>query len=270
MSIFKIWSMKNWLTLSFVMSALSPPTFRTFGLVGFPLSHSFSKKYFDQKFRSEGISNVSYGLFPLKDREELEKFVQSRNYTGLNVTIPYKETVLSVLDECTEEAAAIGAVNVIYNREGYLIGHNTDCQGFDRALEKDLGPVHSYRRALILGTGGSARSIAFALRRREIEVAFVSRNADRGDFTYEDLTPEVLQAYTLIVNCTPVGMWPNIHNSPNLPYEALTERHALFDLVYNPAQTTFLERGIAAGARTCNGMKMLVEQAEAAWEIWNS
>lgn len=262
--------MKNCITLLTIMSVPSPPAFRTFGLVGFPLSHSFSKKYFDQKFRSEGISNVSYGLFPLKDREELEKFVQSRNYSGLNVTIPHKQSVLSVLDDCSEEAAAIGAVNVINNKSGYLVGHNTDCLGFDRALEKDLGPVEAYQRALILGTGGSARSIAYALNRREIDVAFVSRNADIGDYTYDELSPEILQSYTLIINCTPVGMWPDIHNSPDIPYEALSSSHALFDLVYNPAQTTFLERGSAAGARTCNGMKMLVEQAEAAWEIWNS
>ena len=248
----------------------SPPTFRTFGLVGFPLSHSFSKKYFDHKFRSEGITNVSYGLFPLKDREELEKFVESKNYSGLNVTIPYKQAVLPLLDSCSEEASAIGAVNVIHNKSGKLYGHNTDCLGFERALIKDLGPVTNYDHALILGTGGSARSIAFSLRRQGIEVAFVSRSEVSGDFTYADLTPEIIAKYTLIVNCTPVGMWPDIHSSPELPYEALSPSHALFDLVYNPEQTTFLERGVAVGARTCNGMKMLVEQAEAAWEIWNS
>ncbi|NBB89126.1 MAG: shikimate dehydrogenase [Bacteroidetes bacterium] len=252
------------------MSKSSPPAFRTFGLVGFPLSHSFSKKYFDQKFRSENIANVSYGLFPMKDKRELQKFVESKNYSGLNVTIPYKQAVIPMLDECSEEAEAIGAVNVIHNKSGYLMGYNTDCLGFDRALEKDLGPVDAFQKALILGTGGSARSIAFALRRKGIKFSFVSRTRTGSDFSYETLSRDTLQAFKLIINCTPVGMWPDIHDSPQIPYDGLTDAHALFDLVYNPPQTTFLERGKIYGARTCNGMKMLVEQAEAAWEIWNS
>jgi shikimate dehydrogenase len=246
------------------------PDFRTFGLVGFPLSHSFSKKYFDHKFRSESISNVTYGLFPLKDEDELKKFVLSRNYSGLNVTIPYKQSVISILDSCSEEAAAIGAVNVINNKNGHLVGFNTDCIGFERALRKDLGPVNSYTKALILGTGGSARSIAYALNEHGIDVSFVSRTKASGDFTYESLTSDIVRSHNLIVNCTPLGMWPDIHSCPNMPYEALTEDHSLFDLVYNPEQTTFLERGSEAGARTCNGMRMLIEQAEVAWEIWNS
>lgn len=252
------------------MSHSSTSAFRTFGLIGFPLSHSFSKKYFDQKFRNEDISNVSYGLFPLKDEQELKKFVLSRNYSGLNVTIPYKQAVMPLLDEISEEARAIGAVNVIQNNNGHLIGCNTDCRGFERALKKWLGRVNNISSALILGTGGSARSIAYAFHLHDIDCAFVSRQADKTDFTYSQLDAEIIKSFPLIVNCTPVGMWPKMKEAPALPYDALGPDHALFDLVYNPEQTEFLRLGAERGARTCNGMKMLIEQAEASWEIWNS
>ena len=243
---------------------------RKFGLIGFPLSHSFSKRYFTQKFIYEDIQNASYGLFPLKNEEEVASFLENRNFTGLNVTIPYKATVIPHLDELTPEVESIQAVNVINNDEGRLIGYNTDTVGFEMALLKWLGPDMEIENALILGTGGSAKSISFTLDKNDISYLKVSRSPKRGDVTYEDLNASHIEQAQLIINCTPVGMWPNVHEAPPIPYDLLTTDHALFDLVYNPEKTLFLKKGEEQGCRIRNGMKMLIEQAEEAWRIWNA
>ena len=241
-----------------------------YGLIGFPLSHSFSKRYFTQKFIYEGVENASYGLFPLKDEKEVLQFIKNRNFSGINVTIPYKATVMPHLDELSPEAEAIQAVNVINNVDGKLYGYNTDCTGFEIALIKWLGPELPVKNALILGTGGSAKSIAFALERNDIPFLKVSRSSDRGDLTYEDLNASHIEQTDLIINCTPVGMWPNVHDAPPIPYDLLHKQHKLFDLVYNPEKTLFLTLGEEQGCAIRNGMKMLVEQAEEAWRIWNN
>jgi shikimate dehydrogenase len=245
-------------------------TMHKYGLIGFPLSHSFSKRYFTQKFIYEGVENASYGLFPLKDEREVGRFLTNKNFSGINVTIPYKATVIPFLDELSEEAQAIQAVNVINNVDGKLIGYNTDCIGFEIALIKWLGPGLPVKNALILGTGGSAKSIAYALEKNNIPFLNVSRSASKGDLSYEQLNASHIEQADLIINCTPVGMWPNVHNAPPIPYDLLNSQHRLFDLVYNPEKTLFLTLGEERGCSIRNGMKMLVEQAEEAWRIWNN
>lgn len=244
--------------------------FKKYGLIGFPLSHSFSKRYFTQKFIYENIQNASYGLFPLKNEKEVATFLKNRNFTGLNVTIPYKSTVIPYLDELSEEAQAIQAVNVIDNLNGKLIGYNSDTVGFEMALLKWLGPDLNIKNALILGTGGSSKSVSFSLKKNGISYLNVSRSPKRGQVTYEDLNASHIEQAQLIVNCTPVGTWPNIHEAPPIPYELLTPEQSLFDLVYNPEKTLFLKKGEEKGCRIRNGMKMLIEQAEEAWQIWSS
>lgn len=251
-------------------SNLKSGVIRKFGLIGFPLSHSFSKRYFTQKFIYEDIQDAYYGLFPLKNEEEVARFIDNRNYAGLNVTIPYKATVIPRMDELSEEAEAIQAVNVINNLDGKLIGYNTDTTGFEMALIKWLGSELDISNALVLGTGGSAKSIGYTLNKYDIPFLKVSRSDKRGDVTYEELNASHIEQTQLIINCTPVGMWPDVHDAPPIPYDLLTPDQALFDLVYNPEKTLFLKNGEERGCKTRNGMKMLIEQAEEAWRIWNA
>ena len=249
-----------------------------YGLIGYPLAHSFSAQYFSEKFAQEG-RDAAYTNFPLEHVPDLHAFAAEHpRLRGLNVTIPHKQAAIPQLDALSPEAEAIGAVNVIkVERSGgtaadaggvRLVGYDTDVVGFRESLEPLL--TGGERRALVLGTGGAACAVAHGLRELGIAVQLVSRTR-RGDgsISYADITPEVLAGHLLVVNCSPVGMHPHTEDAPAIPYAALTPRHLLYDLVYNPPETTFLRRGREQGARTKNGLEMLHRQAEAAWRIWN-
>lgn len=242
---------------------------RLFGLIGYPLSHSFSKKYFSEKFEQEGITDCRYELFPLAAIDELPALLAAYpELCGLNVTIPYKEQVIPFLDTQHSLVKAIGACNCIRIAAGQLQGFNTDAIGFQRSLQEKLLPDH--RQALVFGTGGAAKAVCYGLRQLNIDYQLVSRRKMYDQLSYEEVTEKLLETHTLLINTTPLGMYPNITEAPPLPYEALTSHHYLYDLVYNPEQTLFLQKGVAAGARTKNGMDMLVIQAEESWKIWNS
>jgi len=244
---------------------------RKFGLIGMPLAQSFSKKYFTAKFENEGI-DACYELFELQDIAEFTALKEHGDLSGMNVTIPYKEKVIPYLDELDNTAAEIGAVNVIQftRHEGIvkLKGYNSDAIGFDTSFSPFLKPFH--RKALILGTGGASKAIDYVLRKKGVETTFVSRTPKPGMLTYSQLTQEILADHPVIVNSTPVGTFPKSDACPAIPYEFLTVNHLLFDVVYNPAETLFLKNGRAQGATGINGEAMLIGQAVAAWEIWNS
>lgn len=244
---------------------------RTFGLVGRSLAHSFSQTYFTQKFYQLGLDEYRYELFELAAASELPRLLaQHPDLSGLNVTIPYKEQIWPYLDEVASSAARVGAVNVIEIRpDGRLIGHNTDYVGFRESLRTFYPVPAAGARALVLGTGGAAKAVAVALRELDIAYWLVSRDMMGQHLTYADLTPEVLAAHPLIINTTPLGTYPDVDACAPLPYAALTPQHYLYDLVYNPRETLFLQKGREAGANTKNGFDMLERQAEAAWAIWN-
>lgn len=243
---------------------------RKFGLIGFPLTHSFSKKYFTQKFQNEHIPDAVYDLYELPELKELPALIsQNPELKGLSVTIPHKKKVIPFLNELNETAAKIGAVNTIKISEGKLKGYNTDVIGFRESLKKFL-PQNFRSRALILGTGGAAQAVKAALQELQIPFQSVSRNPDSGNLTYENLTPEIIEMHQLIINTTPLGTFPKVETCPPIPYGFLTPQHFLFDLVYNPEETIFMKNGRERGAKTQNGYEMLVLQAEAAWQIWNS
>lgn len=244
---------------------------RLFGLIGYPIDKSLSPHFFQKKFEREGIKDAVYQLFPLTSITDFPRLIEREKYlVGLNVTHPYKEAIIPYLDELTDEARAIGAVNTIaIHRAGdciKLTGHNTDCEGF-RLLLKEAGTALP-DRALVLGTGGAAKAVAYVLRQQGISFHFVSRNAGENRLTYRDITPYIILQNRLIINATPVGMWPDTELCPPLPYSALTPEHLLIDLIYNPAETAFLREGLARGARCLNGMTMLEGQAEASWRFW--
>lgn len=245
---------------------------RLFGLIGYPLSHSFSKKYFSEKFEREDIRDTCYELFPIPEINELPGLLkQYPNLTGLNVTIPYKQAVLPFLDELSAGASAVGAVNTILINSGRLIGYNTDVAGFETSLRNWL--LEERRtvaglRALILGTGGAAKAVAFVLEQMHISFDSVSRSPGPGQISYAQITPDLLGRAHLIINTTPLGMAPNTQSKPDLPYGAVGEAHFFYDLVYNPAVTAFMEAALSRGARAKNGLDMLYGQAEAAWSIW--
>lgn len=243
---------------------------KEFGLIGFPLSHSFSQKYFTEKFRAEHIPDSRYELFELSDINQLPELIRSRPYLcGLNVTIPYKQAIIPFLDEMEPVTAAIGAVNVVKFVNGRLIGFNSDYHGFMQSLQQ-FYPCNPLSQALVLGTGGASKAVTAALDYLHINYTLVSRTPAPGQFSYEQLTPTLINAYPLIINTTPLGTYPNIESCPPILYEALSRQHYLYDLVYNPEETVFLKRGREAGAKTKNGYEMLRLQAEAAWQIWNS
>ena len=242
---------------------------KRYGLIGYPLSHSFSQRFFTEKFEREGIRDCSYSNFPLTAIGELSAILADPDLRGLNVTIPYKQQVLPFLAELTPVVESIGACNCVRIVEGRLIGHNTDVVGFELSLRRQLKPWHD--RALILGTGGASKAVEYVLRQNGIAYRLVSRTPrpDTGDLAYADIDRRLLASATLVVNTTPTGMYPNVDFCPPLPYEALTPRHYLFDLIYNPEQTLFLQKGAAQGAAIANGHEMLVLQAEESWRIWN-
>ena len=237
------------------------------GLIGYPLSHSFSKKYFSEKFDTEQIEGFDYELFPIETIEKLTQLkADQNNLLGLNVTIPYKEQVIPFLDKLSDAAEKIGAVNTIKFQNGKLFGYNTDVIGFKNSLLPLLKTSH--KKALILGTGGAAKAVAYVMEELKIDFKYVSRRPKTGQLTYEDLTQSVIEEYTLIINSTPLGTSPNVTQCPSIPYEFITEGHLLYDLVYNPSITAFMQKGLDKGAVAKNGLDMLIGQAEAAWSIW--
>ena len=244
---------------------------RTFGLIGRSLAHSFSQTYFTQKFNRLQLTDCCYELFELASPDELPRLLaQHPDLAGLNVTIPYKEQIWPYLTEVASSAALVGAVNVIELKpDGRLIGHNTDYIGFRDSLRHFYPGQGPASRALVLGTGGAAKAVSVALRELEIPHWLVSRDALSAHLTYAELTPEVLAAHSLIINTTPLGTYPNVGEYPPIPYAAVSPAHYLYDLIYNPRETRFLELGREAGAQVCNGFEMLERQAEAAWAIWN-
>ena len=247
---------------------------KKFGLIGYPLSHSFSKKYFSEKFEKEDIKDCQYELYPLASIEEMPGLLASEpELVGLNVTIPYKEQVIPFLDELDPKAEAIGAVNTIVIENGKLKGYNTDYYGFKDSLVKLVGTQAMPEKALILGTGGASKAVKATLVDLGIDFQFVSRSSAKGQLTYEDLstsTHEHFKTSRLIINTTPLGTSPNVDQLPGLPYEQLTADHYLYDLVYNPLITAFMKKGIDAGCWVKNGLEMLHGQAEKAWEIWSN
>ena len=242
---------------------------RRYGLIGYPLSHSFSQQYFTEKFRREGISDCVYENFAIPTIAALKSVLEDPELHGLNVTIPYKQDVLSFLDVRSPVVAAIGACNCIRIEAGVRTGHNTDVVGFEETLIRRLEGHH--RRALVLGTGGASKAVEWVLAKLGIDYRMVSRRPREGsaDLHYEQVDAALLGEYTLIVNTTPLGMYPRTEECPPLPYEALTPRHDLFDLIYNPARTLFLRKGEERGAVVENGQEMRVLQAEESWRIWN-
>lgn len=244
---------------------------RQFGLIGRTLKHSFSQTYFTQKFYSQGLTDDHrYDLFELADIHELPALLRAHpDLVGLNVTVPYKESVLSYLDDLAPSAARVGAANVIERLpNGQLRGHNTDVVGFRESL-RHFFPGVAGSRALVLGAGGAAKAVVVALADLGLAHWSVTRNPLANGLTYDELTPALLAGHLLIINATPLGTYPHIEACPQLPYEALGPRHYLYDLVYNPSETLFMAKGQAAGAHTKNGFEMLQRQAEAAWDIWN-
>lgn len=242
-----------------------------YGLIGYPLGHSFSKQFFSEKFEKENIP-AQYHLYPIESIHDFQTLIEENEFVGLNVTIPYKEQIIAFLDELDSTAAVIGAVNVIHFQKGkskqpYLKGYNTDAIGFRHSLLPYLKPYH--RHALILGTGGASKAVNYVLQQQGITTTFVSRTPNKDQLTYAELNQTLMEKNTLIVNCTPTGMYPNIHECPNIPYPFIGEKHLLYDVVYRPEETLFLQKGKEQGATILNGMEMLFGQANAAWNIWN-
>lgn len=238
-----------------------------YGIIGYPLGHSFSKGFFTEKFARESI-DAQYLNFEIPDVAMLSDVLRDNpELRGLNVTLPHKQAVIPLLDEMSEEAIEIGAVNVIRVREGKLKGFNSDIIGFTNSIKPLLQPHH--RKALILGTGGASKAIRVGLNRLGIEWTYVSRSPREGMHTYADLTPKLMQDYTVIVNCSPVGMFPKVDAAPAIPYELLSPQHLLFDCVYNPEETLFMKKGRKQGATVKNGLEMLHLQAIASWKFWN-
>lgn len=242
-----------------------------YGLIGKTLSHSFSKKYFTEKFERENIADSRYELFELPTIEDFPQLVASHpSLCGLNVTIPYKESIIPFLDELSTTAKRIGAVNVIAFSKGKLIGHNSDYIGFKRSLESFIPPSRAIN-ALVLGTGGASKAVVVALEDLHIPYLIVSRTPqEQKIISYAQLSPEIMKAYQLIINTTPLGMYPNTETFPDIPYESITSQHYLYDLVYNPMETVFLKKGKEKNAKTMGGLEMLYFQAEEAWKIWQT
>lgn len=244
------------------------PKSKKFGLIGKNIQYSFSKKYFTDKFVSENVEKCSYENFDIQDIFEFTKVAKTELLVGLNVTIPYKETIIPFLDSISKKARKIGAINtIVFKSDGKTKGYNTDWFGFKKAIEKNLKPHH--KKALILGTGGSSKAVAFAFSKLEIDYTFVSRSRNKNSFLYAELNEDILASHQIIVNCSPVGTSPNVDVCPDIPYEYLNETHLVFDLIYNPEKTLFLQKAQEKQAVIQNGFEMLVFQAEKAWKIWN-
>lgn len=246
---------------------------KVIGLIGFPLKHSFSPSYFKAKFAREGIQGYNYELFPITRIDELWPLLsERREIVGLNVTIPYKEAVMSFISEVNKEVNEVKAVNCIkvlrQNNVIRLHGSNTDVYGFEQSLLPCLQPHHT--KALILGSGGSSKAVQYVLRKNGIQFLIVSRNKNSNEnfISYQDLTEEIIQSHPLIINSTPLGMYPNVNDYPPLLYQAIGQQHLLYDLIYNPTETLFLQKGKNGGAVIKNGQEMLELQAEKSWEIF--
>ncbi len=241
-----------------------------FGLVGKDISYSFSRGYFLNKFKTENLPH-HYVNYDLQSIDELRNIIgQTSNLKGLNVTIPYKEKVIPLLDKLDDRSSKIGAVNTIkISKNKKLIGYNTDYYGFKNSLKPHLKKYH--KRALILGTGGASKAIKYALKKLNIKFDFVSRSLKKETkFLYSDLTINIVSQYNIIINCTPIGTFPKIDKYPKIPYNGITDKHILYDLIYNPQETQFLKFGKKRGATTINGLEMLKLQAEESWKIWNA
>jgi len=239
------------------------------GLLGRNISYSFSRNYFKVKFEKEQITNITYENFDIDDISKFPSIIKNtKGLKGLNVTIPYKQVVMPYLNDIDDTAKEIGAVNTIKIEEnGKLTGYNTDCYGFEESLKPYLKPHH--KTVLILGTGGASKAIAYVLKKLGLSFHYVSRTPSAEvDFTYADLNETIIKQHDIIINCTPLGTFPNIENCPDIPYHAITNNHILYDLIYNPAETTFLKKGKEKNAITINGLKMLELQAEKSWSIW--
>lgn len=239
-----------------------------FGLIGKNIDYSFSKVYFTNKFESEDLPHT-YQNFDINSINDFSEIIKaSKDLKGLNVTIPYKEAVIPYLDELDQKAEKIGAVNTInITKKGKLIGYNTDYYGFKKSIEPYLYSNHN--KALILGTGGASKAIAYALKKLDIEYNYVSRtDSNIAKYNYQSLTENIIENHHIIINCTPLGTYPDTNVCPPIPYDAITKEHLLYDLIYNPEETKFLTIGKIKGAKTCNGLEMLKLQAEKAWEIW--
>ena len=237
---------------------------KTYGLIGKNISYSFSRNYFANKFKKEDIKNSQYINFDIDNLSELNNIFNTDNF-GFNVTIPYKEVIIPYLDSLDFHAEKIGAVNTIKLENGKKIGFNTDWIGFKKSIEPLLNSHHT--KALILGTGGASKAVIYALDQLKIETLMVSRY---GEISYEDLSEEIIQNHAIIINCTPVGTFPNVDAAPEIPYHFITKNHLAYDLIYNPAETLFLKKCKEKGAVVKNGLEMLEIQAEASWKIWNS
>lgn len=242
---------------------------KRFGLIGKNIEYSFSKKYFTEKFSADLFTDFTYENFDIQSIDEFPKIIENNpDLKGLNVTIPYKQSIIPFLDTLSDKAFKIGAVNVIrFTKKGNLKGYNSDWYGFKKSLEPLLQPHH--KKALILGTGGASKAVAFALDELDITYAFVSREANDKTIDYERINATTFDNYQIIINCTPVGTSPNVKEFPTIPYQFFTEKHIAFDLIYNPEETQFLKKAKKKGAVIKNGYEMLVFQAEKAWKIWN-
>lgn len=247
---------------------------RKFGLIGYPLGHSFSKEYFLKKFQKENITDCTYDNYSIEKIGQLDLIIkQNPELIGLNVTIPYKQQVIKFLNELDNEAAFVGAVNTIKidrsKEKPILKGYNTDVYGFEESIKKIL--KYHHKKALILGTGGASKAVAFVLEKLNIHFSYVSRNPKHANtIFYDQLTPELVSENTVIINTSPLGMFPDIETYPDIPYDAITSDHILYDLVYNPEKTLFLNKGEQKKATIMNGLPMLSLQAEKSWQIWNS
>ena len=241
---------------------------KTYGLIGKSLSHSFSKKYFTEKFENLELNDRLYSNIEIDSIEDFPQKVKELSPRGLNVTIPFKEAIIPYLDELDEVAKEIGAVNTIVFKDGKLKGYNTDAFGFHQSIKPFFKPQHE--RALILGTGGASKAVEYVLKQYGVDVMFASRNDSKDNvLNWDDINENVVKHHLLIVNCTPLGMFPNVDSKPDIPYSALTEGHLLVDLVYNPNETLFLKLGKEKGAKVLNGLTMLKQQAEKSWELWD-
>lgn len=243
---------------------------KVFGLIGYPLGHSFSQKYFTEKFEQLGITDCCYKVFPLQDVNDFKSLLKDNcDLCGLNITIPHKQNIIPFLTDTSQLPKGMNACNCIAIKNGRLIGYNTDVLGFEQSLQELLKPQHT--KALILGNGGAAAAVKFVLTKLDIEYKTVSRKLHNGShLTYTDLSETIIKEHTLIINTTPLGTYPAVDECPDIPYHHLTTQHYLFDLVYNPEKTLFLQKGEEKGAAIKNGYDMLVIQAEESWKIWNS
>lgn len=241
-----------------------------YGIIGYPLTHSFSKQYFNNKIEKTGIADAVYENYPLHTIDEFPLLLKTNpELKGLSVTIPYKESVLQYINDFSDDVKKIGAANCIRIKENHLTAFNTDILGFEKSFTKQLQPMH--KKALVLGTGGSSKAVQYVLHKLHIDFVVVSRNGnkEKGVIHYKEITAPVMDEYKIIINCTPVGMSPNELTYPDIPYELLTAGHYLYDLVYKPEKTLFLQKGEKQNSVTCNGFEMLILQAEENWRIWN-